>query len=121
MKLATTIIGQATDDIVDKGRRIAGHRFEANVGDIEFVEGRFRVTGTDRDIGIFDVARAAATRVDLPSELRGPLAAISDQTLPVASFPYGTQVCEVEVDPKQVRSRSCVMPPSTMSDARSTR
>jgi carbon-monoxide dehydrogenase large subunit len=31
--------------------------------------------------------------------LQGPLAGISDQTLPVASFPYGTQVCEVEVDP----------------------
>ena len=30
--------------------------------------------------------------------MQGPLAAISDQTLPVASFPYGTQVCEVEVD-----------------------
>jgi carbon-monoxide dehydrogenase large subunit len=32
--------------------------------------------------------------------LQGPLAATSDQTLPVASFPYGTQVCEVEVDPE---------------------
>jgi len=34
----------------------------------------------------------------LPAELRGPLAAVSDQTLPVASFPYGMQICEVEVD-----------------------
>ena len=32
--------------------------------------------------------------------MRGPLAAVSDQTFPVASFPYGTQVCEVEVDPE---------------------
>ncbi len=30
--------------------------------------------------------------------MQGPLAAVSDQTLPVASFPYGTQICEVEVD-----------------------
>ena len=51
-----------------------------------------------REIGIFDIAAAAANRADLPAELRGPLAAISDQTLPIASFPYGTQVCEVEVD-----------------------
>jgi carbon-monoxide dehydrogenase large subunit len=35
----------------------------------------------------------------LPEDLQGPLAGISDQTLPVASFPYGTQVCEAEVDP----------------------
>jgi aerobic carbon-monoxide dehydrogenase large subunit len=44
------------------------------------------------------VAQAVATRSDLPAELQGPLAAVSDQTLPVASFPYGTQICEVEVD-----------------------
>ena len=100
MKLAVTIVGQATDDIIDKGRRIAGHLFEASVADIEFERGRFRVTGTDREIGIFEVAKAAATRTDLPAELQGPLAAVSDQTLPVASFPYGTQVCEVEVDPE---------------------
>jgi carbon-monoxide dehydrogenase large subunit len=61
---------------------------------------RYRVAGTDREIGIFEVAAAAVTREDLPQDLQRPLAAISDQTLPVASFPYGTQVCEVEVDPE---------------------
>jgi aerobic carbon-monoxide dehydrogenase large subunit len=100
MKLAVPVIGQATDEIIDKGRRIAGHLFEANVADIEFGAGRFRVVGTDREVGIFDIAAAASRRTDLPPELQGPLAAISDQTLPVASFPYGTQVCEVEVDPE---------------------
>ena len=39
-------------------------------------------------------------RKDLPEDLQGPLAGISDQTLPIASFAYGTQVCEVEVDPE---------------------
>ena len=100
MKLAVTIVGQATDDIIDKGRKIASHLFETSLADIEFRHGQFRVTGTDREIDIFEVAKAAATRTDLPPELRGPLAAISDQTLPVASFPYGTQACEVEVDPE---------------------
>ena len=68
--------------------------------DIEFERGRFRVAGTDREIGLFEVAAAAATREDLPQELQGPLAGICDETIPVASFPYGTQVCEVEVDPE---------------------
>ncbi len=98
MKLATTIIGQATDDIIDKGRTIAGVVLEAGEADIEFDHGRFRVVGTDRAIGLFEVAAAAATRSDLPAELQGALGAVSDQTLPVASFPYGCQVCEVEVD-----------------------
>jgi len=98
MKLATTIIGEATDDIIAKGRRIASFLFEAGEADVEFACGRFRIAGTDREIGLFEVAAAAMTRADLPQELRGPLAGISDQTLPVASFPYGTQICEVEVD-----------------------
>src|SRR6266446_4363975 len=98
MKLATTIIGQATDDIIAKGRKIASFLFEAGETDIEFARGRLRIGGTDREIDLFEVAAAAMTRADLPPELRGPLAAISDQTLPVASFPYGTQICEVEVD-----------------------
>ncbi len=100
MKLAVSVIGQATDDIIAKGRQIAAQLFEASVADIEFAAGRFRVAGTDREIGIFEVAAAAARDGDLPDTLRGPLAAISDQTLPVASFPYGAQVCEVEVDPE---------------------
>ena len=98
MKLAATIIGQATDEIIDKGRKIAGFLLEAGEADIAFEHGRFRIAGTDREIGIFEVAAAAATRTDLPPALQGPLAGISDQTLPVASFPYGTQICEVEVD-----------------------
>jgi carbon-monoxide dehydrogenase large subunit len=98
MKLATTIIGQATDDIIDKGRKIASVLLETGEADIAFEDGRYRVVGTDRSVGLFDVAEAAATRADLPAELHGTLGAVSDQTLPVASFPYGAQVCEVEVD-----------------------
>jgi carbon-monoxide dehydrogenase large subunit len=100
MKLAATIVGQATDDIIAKGRQIAGHLLEAGEADIEFAEGCFRIAGTDREVDLFEVARAAATGTSLPAELQGPLAAVSDQTLPVASFPYGTQICEVEVDPE---------------------
>jgi len=98
MKLAATIVGQATDDIIARGRKIAGHLLEAGEADIEFAKGRFRIAGTDRELSLFEVAEAAVTRSDLPAELRGPFAAVSDQTLPVASFPYGAQICEVEVD-----------------------
>jgi len=100
MKMATIVIGIATDEIVEKGRKIASHLLEAGEIDIEFSRGRFRVAGTDREIGIFEVAAAAATRKDLPRELQGPLAATSDETIPLASYPYGTQICEVEVDPE---------------------
>lgn len=98
MKLATSVIGQATDDIIDKGRAIAAELLEVGSADLAFGQGQYRVVGTDRTIGLFEVAAAAAIRDDLPAALQGPLAAVSDQTIPVASFPYGSQVCEVEVD-----------------------
>ena len=103
MKLAATVVGKATDAIIDKGRKIAGFLLEAGEADLEFAAGRFRITGTDRQIGLFEVAAAAVERPDLPQELQGPLAGIGDETVPVASFPYGTQVCEVEVDPETGR------------------
>jgi len=43
---------------------------------------------------------AAVERSDLPSDLRGPLAAAHDEMITQPSFPYGTHVCEVEVDPE---------------------
>ena len=98
MKLAATIIGKATDQIIDKGRKIAGILLEAAEADLDFAAGRFRVTGTDREISLFDIAAAAIKHRGLPEELRGPLVGISDETLRIASFPFGTQICEVEVD-----------------------
>src|SRR5262249_24522986 len=47
---------------------------------------------------IFDVAREALRRNDLPDELAGPLAAESDETVTVGGCPYGSNVCEVEGD-----------------------
>jgi len=43
---------------------------------------------------------AAAQRPDAPAELRGALAAVSDETMSVPSYPYGCAVCELEVDPE---------------------
>ncbi len=98
MKLAATVVGKATDAIIDRGRKIAGFLLEAGEADLEFAGGRYRVAGTDREVGLFEVAAAALGGADLPEELQGPLTGISDEIVPVASFPYGTQVCEVEVD-----------------------
>ena len=99
MKLAATIIPEASEAIIEKARRIAAVVMEAAAGDLEQVPGGFRIVGTDRAVTLFALAEAAARRTDLPEELRGALAAVSDRTIPVASFPYGAQVAEVEVDP----------------------
>ncbi|HEY1934057.1 MAG TPA: xanthine dehydrogenase family protein molybdopterin-binding subunit [Acetobacteraceae bacterium] len=99
MRLGSIVMHKASGEIIEKGLRIASHLLEADVADLSFGDGRFTVAGTDRSIHLFEVARAAATHVDLPEDLRGKLDAISDETVPEASFPYGCHVCEVEVDP----------------------
>jgi len=99
MRQAGVVMAVASDQIVERGTRIAAWLLEAAPADIEFSRGRFAVRGTDRGVGLFDVTRAAL-RSDAPADLAGPLAGESDQTNPVPSFPYGCAVCEVEVDPE---------------------
>ena len=99
MRIASLAIGEATDVIIEKGRKIAAHMLEVNPMDVDFAKGVFTIKGTDRHIGIFDVAKAAATRNDLPDDLRGKLEGIGDHTVSVGAFPSGTHICEIEVDP----------------------
>jgi carbon-monoxide dehydrogenase large subunit len=98
LRLAAVVMAKASDQIVDKGRRIAAWLLEAAAADVEFKARRFSVKGTDRSIDLYEAA-AAALRADAPAECRGPLDGTSDETMPLPSFPYGTAVCEVEVDP----------------------
>jgi carbon-monoxide dehydrogenase large subunit len=88
MRFASIVLGKASDTILAKGAEIAARLLEAAPADIEFAAGRFSVKGTDRSVGIFEAAAAQ------------PLAAAHTETLRIAGFPYGCQVCEVEVDPE---------------------
>jgi carbon-monoxide dehydrogenase large subunit len=100
MRLAGIVMGNASDLVIEKGKKIAAHMLETAEDDIGFAGGRFTVKGTDRSVGIFDVAAAAADGKSVPEELRGPLAATCDQTILQLGFPYGAHVCEVEIDPQ---------------------
>jgi carbon-monoxide dehydrogenase large subunit len=99
LRLGSIVMLGASNQIIEKGLRIASHMLEAAATDIEFADGRFTVKGTDRAIGIFDVAAAAVQRNDLPEDLR-KLDGVGDETVNLAAFPYGCHVCEVEVDPE---------------------
>jgi carbon-monoxide dehydrogenase large subunit len=99
LRLAAVVMAKASDQIVAKGKRVAAWMLEAADADMEFAAGRFRVKGTDRSVHLFEVA-AAAERADAPEACRGALDGLCDETLLEPSFPYGTAVCEVEVDPE---------------------
>lgn len=90
----------ACDDAIEKGRRAASHLLEADVADIAFADGSFRVAGTDRAVGILDVAAQVRAMPNPPPELAGGLDAVAKFTSPQMSFPNGCHVCEVEIDPE---------------------
>ncbi len=100
LRMGSVVMLNASKAIIEKGMQIASHVLEADVADLEFTAGHFTVKGTDKAIGIFETARAALERNDLPDALRGPLDGESDETFNDAAFPYGSHVCEVEIDPE---------------------
>jgi aerobic carbon-monoxide dehydrogenase large subunit len=99
MRLASQIMWKASNEIIAKGKRVAALLLQSKPEAITFAAGRFSVDGADQAIGLFEVAEATLRRTELPEELRGPLAAICDEVIPQAAFPFGSHVCEVEIDP----------------------
>ena len=98
MRLASIVIWKASNQIIAKGKQIAGLMLGADPALMTFENGRFNAPdGASADL--FEVARAAGERNDLPDDLRAPLFAFSDETVNEAAFPYGAHVCEVEIDP----------------------
>ena len=87
MRMGGVVMGKASEAVIQKATKIAGHVLETDPADVAFAEGRFTVKGTDRSIGLFEVARAARERNDLPDDLRGPLAAECDEFIRGARLP----------------------------------
>jgi carbon-monoxide dehydrogenase large subunit len=100
MMMAGSAASMACDASIDRGRRLAAHVFEAAVPDVEFAAGRFRVKGTDRAIGLLDLAARARTLPDLAPDLQGGLDSTAKFVSPQMSFPNGCHVTEVEIDPE---------------------
>ncbi len=95
-----TAIVKALDKIVAKGKKIAAHLLEAAETDIEFKDGKFTVAGTDRSKAFGEVALAAYVPHNYPLEKLEPglnETAFYDPTN--FTFPAGTHICEVEIDP----------------------
>jgi carbon-monoxide dehydrogenase large subunit len=75
---------------VDHAKSIAAREMEAAVGDIEYRDGVFTIAGTDRNIGLFELARRQSQQrivLDSTSTVAGP------------TWPNGCHICEVELDP----------------------
>lgn len=101
----STVIGgsalhNASLKIVEKARKIAAHQLEASEADIEFADGLFRVSGTDRDISLKDVAKASFLPAKLPAGVEPGLYETATFAPDQDTYPNGSHVCEVEIDPE---------------------
>jgi aerobic carbon-monoxide dehydrogenase large subunit len=90
----------AAGKVVDKGKLIAAHLLEAAPADISFAKGRFVVEGTDRGVSLKEVAAAAFTPGKLPMSIEPGLFESGIFAPEDNTYPYGTHVCEVEIDPE---------------------
>jgi carbon-monoxide dehydrogenase large subunit len=95
-----TAIVMAVDKVIAKGKKIAAHLLEASDADIEFANGEFRVAGTDRKKTFAEVALTAYVPHNYPHDTLEP--GLNENAFYDPSnftYPAGTYICEVEVDP----------------------
>jgi carbon-monoxide dehydrogenase large subunit len=100
LSVGGSAIVKALDKIVNKGKKIAAHLLEAAEGDIEFKDGKFTVAGTDRSKTFGEVALTAYVPHNYPLDKLEPglnETAFYDPTN--FTYPAGTHICEVEIDP----------------------
>jgi carbon-monoxide dehydrogenase large subunit len=94
---AGTALVRTVETLIEKGRKIAANVLEAGEQDIVYRDGAFAVTGTDRRVDLFDLAREAVARQkrgEIEENLDTKQTADTPQT-----FPNGCHLAEVEVDP----------------------
>ncbi len=93
-------IHAASDEVIRKGKELAGHFLETAAVDIEFSadEGEFTIVGTDRKIGIMELAHRARGLGQLPENLAEGLDTEASFTVEAFTYPNGCHIAEVEVD-----------------------
>ena len=91
---------KAMDKVERKAKKIAAHMLEAAETDIEVKEGRFTVAGTDKSLGIGDIALQAYVPHNFPlDELEPGLDEQAFYDPKNFTYPNGCHVCELEIDP----------------------
>jgi len=99
MMASGTALVEASVKVIEQGKQIASVVLEAAPGDIEFTRGRFIIAGTDRGIGILELAGKLRAGLELPDGVPKSLD-VTHTTEPIPSaFPNGCHVAEVEIDP----------------------
>jgi carbon-monoxide dehydrogenase large subunit len=91
-------IVRSIEKVLEKGAKIAAHKLEASVEDLEYAEGKWTVKGTDKSIGFGDVALTAYVPHDYPEGLEPGIDFSSFYDPANFTYPFGAHIAIVEVD-----------------------
>ena len=94
-----TAIVESSALVIAKGKQAAAHFLEASEADIEFASGRFTIAGTDRGVGIMDLAKWMR-EMKMPEGAPSSLDVDHATANTPSTFPNGCHVAEVEIDPQ---------------------
>jgi len=93
-------IAEGAQKVIEQGQQIAAFVLEAAAGDIEFQGGRFSIAGTDRGVGIMELAEKIRGGLKLPPDVPQSLNVMHVSDGVPATYPNGAHVAEVEIDPQ---------------------
>ena len=88
----------ASQKVVTKGTKIAAHLMETDERDIVFESGKFTVAGTDKSIGILELARDSFVPAKIPKGMEPGLMESGTFDGGQRTFPNGCHISEVEID-----------------------
>jgi aerobic carbon-monoxide dehydrogenase large subunit len=96
-----TALMKALDKVIAKARKIAAHLMKADPANVDFAGGNFVVRGTSQNVPFGQVALAAYVPHDYPlATLEPGLDEIAFFDPTNFTYPAGTHICEVEIDPE---------------------
>jgi carbon-monoxide dehydrogenase large subunit len=92
---------QAAEKVKQKAREVAAHLFEADPDDVVFADGKFSVKGVPKkSLTLRQLAADAHQTTKLPKKLASGLSASAEFEPANFTFPFGTHICVVEIDPQ---------------------
>ncbi|MGM0560604.1 MAG: xanthine dehydrogenase family protein molybdopterin-binding subunit [Pseudomonadota bacterium] len=92
-------ISKACDKVIEKGRKIAAHLMEASPEDVEFKDGHFTVSGTDKSKAMAEIAFTAYVPHNYPEGVEPGLDETAFYDPLNFTYPAGVHIAEVEIDP----------------------
>lgn len=99
MAIGGSSIYRSVRSMIESGRKLAAEVLEAAAADIEFVDGEFRIAGTDRTASLAEIATASFDDAKRPEDVEPGLYSSEDFLPEAPTFPNGCHICELEVDP----------------------